>query len=353
MQNNLNELHTLITLLKPGHLGSRNEFSAKHMVSARQAKDTSQLKGHLHRVMIRNKRRDGVIQLPNRHVSAVSLELSAEERILYDAVQKFLKSEYYNRKEHRLSVLPLVTLQREICSSPYAAMMTMEKMMKRSKDPDMKQTLSELLHLAESVVGYTKVDKVLQMLSEIEGKCIIFTEYRATQDFLMYMLKKHGVSAVPFRGGFGRGKKDWMKDLFAKKVKVLVATESGGEGINLQFCNRMINFDLPWNPMRLEQRIGRIHRLGQNQEVNIYNLSTKDTIEQHIVELLQEKIRMFESVIGELDYIVDDKPIANKLDEEILDMAMSSESDQEFKDKLDSFGNQVLSQIQGGGAGVD
>ena len=69
------------------------------------------------------------------------------------------------------------------------------------------------------------------------------------------VLQQHGISSVPFRGGFKRGKKDWMKELFQNRAQVLIATEAGGEGINLQFCSHMINYDLPWNPMRLEQRM--------------------------------------------------------------------------------------------------
>ena len=76
--------------------------------------------------------------------------------------------------------------------------------------------------------------------------------------------------------------------------------EAGGEGINLQFCNHIINFDLPWNPMRLEQRIGRIHRLGQEKDVMIYNFAIRNTVEEHILKLLYEKIDLFEKVIGEL-----------------------------------------------------
>ncbi len=118
------------------------------------------------------------------------------------------------------------------------------------------------------------------------------------------VLQQHGISSVPFRGGFKRGKKDWMKELFQNRAQVLIATEAGGEGINLQFCSHMINYDLPWNPMRLEQRIGRIHRLGQKNDVHIYNLATKHTVEEHILKLLYEKINLFERVIGELDEIL-------------------------------------------------
>ena len=346
IQNDLKELHTLITLLKPGHLGSSHEFASHHIKSARLPRDPVQLKSQLSNVMIRNRRMDGATALPKRHVAAVPLQLSREERVLYDAVQEFLKREYNERQENKVSVLPLITLQREICSSPYAAMITMERMMKRTKSEAMKERIGHLMELAQQITTYTKVEKVLEMLENMDDKCIVFTEYRATQDFLLYMLRKRGIPAVPFRGGFKRGKKDWMKDLFAQKMKVLVATESGGEGINLQFCHQMINFDLPWNPMRLEQRIGRIHRLGQEQEVYIHNLATKNTIEAHIVELLQEKIRMFELVIGKLDYIVGDPTLASKLEDNILEWAMTSNSDEELREKLHRYGDELLQQIE-------
>ncbi len=346
IQNNLKELHTLITLLKPGHLGNSAEFAVQHLQSAREPKDPVQLKSQLTNVMIRNRRLDGATALPQRHVSVVPLELSPEERTLYDAVHSFLKDEYANRVESRGSVLPLITLQREICSSPYAAMITLERMYKRAKSEAVRDAVSRLLRLAEGIRTYTKVEKVLEMVDQIDDKCIVFTEYRATQDFLLYMLRRRGVPAVPFRGGFKRSKKDWMKDLFANKMKVLVATESGGEGINLQFCHHMINFDLPWNPMKLEQRIGRIHRLGQEHEVHIYNLSTQNTIEAHIVELLQEKIRMFELVIGELDYIVGDYQLGDKLEKNILKWALTSKSEDELKQRLNEYGDEWLRHIE-------
>lgn len=95
-----------------------------------------------------------------------------------------------------------------------------------------------------------------------------------------------------------------MKQLFEQKAQVLIATESGSEGINLQFCSHVINYDLPWNPMKLEQRIGRVHRIGQDEDVYIYNLAVQNTIEDHILNLLYKKIGVFEKVVGELDDIL-------------------------------------------------
>ncbi|MCL6625383.1 MAG: SWF/SNF helicase family protein, partial [Alicyclobacillus shizuokensis] len=115
-----------------------------------------------------------------------------------------------------------------------------------------------------------------------------------------------------------------------------------GEGINLQFCHHMINFDLPWNPMRLEQRIGRIHRLGQTEEVYIHNLATENTIEAHMVQLLQEKIRLFEMIIGELDYIVGDHRLGDDFDRQVMDIAMTSDTDTQLQERLNAFGDRVL-----------
>ena len=85
---------------------------------------------------------------------------------------------------------------------------------------------------------------------------------------------------------------------------MLLCTESGGEGRNIQFCNTLINFDVPWNPMTIEQRIGRIDRIGQQRNVFVFNLVTRGTLEERILHLLEEKISMFELVVGEVGAIL-------------------------------------------------
>jgi SNF2 family DNA or RNA helicase len=126
-----------------------------------------------------------------------------------------------------------------------------------------------------------------------------------------------------------------MKELFQNHAQVFIATEAGGEGINLQFCNHIINFDLPWNPMRLEQRIGRVHRLGQEKDVMVYNFATKGTVEEHILKLLYEKIHLFERVIGELDEILT-KLDFGRLEDHLIDIFGQSESEGEMKIKMDN-----------------
>lgn len=126
-----------------------------------------------------------------------------------------------------------------------------------------------------------------------------------------------------------------MKDLFRGKVQVLIATEAGGEGINLQFCNHIINYDLPWNPMRLEQRIGRIHRLGQERDVHIYNMATKHTVEEHILKLLYDKIQLFENVVGELDDILTKIKVSN-FEDHLHDILCHSLTEEEMRIKMDN-----------------
>ena len=150
----------------------------------------------------------------------------------------------------------------------------------------------------------SKAEKTFEIISQANGKVIIFTEYRASQTYLQWYLQSKGITSVPFNGQFSKSKREWMKQLFKEQAQVLIATESGSEGINLQFCHHVINFDLPWNPMKLEQRIGRVHRLGQEHDVHIYNLAIQNTIEDHILDLLYDKIGVFEKVVGELDDIL-------------------------------------------------
>jgi SNF2 family DNA or RNA helicase len=206
--------------------------------------------------------------------------------------------------------------------------------------PDFLAKLDDLFTKVNETVQNSKAEKALELIKKIDDKVIIFTEYRATQLYLQWYLQQNGISSVPFRGGFKRGKKDWMRELFQKNIQVLIATEAGGEGINLQFCHHLINFDLPWNPMRLEQRIGRIHRLGQEEDVMIYNFATKNTVEEHILKLLYEKINLFEKVIGELDDILTKLDI-NNIEEYLIDVVGESKTEGEMKVKMDNFSSLI------------
>ncbi|BDG46540.1 MULTISPECIES: SNF2-related protein [Parageobacillus] len=329
IQNRIEEIFNLVSLLKPGHLGNA-EYFAKTYGKTRTLQTNEHLKALVNKVMIRNRRVDTRIEWSKRHVKTVLIEFTKEERELYEAVQA-LK---YDGALSFGTPFSLITMLREACSSREALFVTVKNMMDKheGKIPD---SFHKLMEKINAVSVNSKAEKTLQLIQSIQEKVIIFTEYRATQLYLQWFLKQHGISSVPFRGGFKRGKKDWMKELFKNHAQVFIATEAGGEGINLQFCRHVINYDLPWNPMRLEQRIGRVHRLGQTSDVYIYNFAVKNTVEEHILTLLYEKIRLFERVIGQLDDILAKMNFAD-LEHYLQDAFLNSQSEGEMKIKMEN-----------------
>lgn len=339
VQNDLSELFNLITLLKPGQLGGQNDFAANFVVDKRLPKNEGQLKDELAKVMIRNRRGDGELDFTKRIVRNIHVELSPEEMKLYDGVTSFVKDQYQAAGGDLSSMLSLVTLQREVCSSRDAVFVTLVNLSKKlAPDSPVRDKIWDLVGLIKAIQANSKAEKAMELIRDMNDKVILFTEYRATQEYLLKYFRDRNMSAVPYRGGMNRGKKDWMMDLFRGRAQVMIATEAGGEGINLQFCHHMINFDLPWNPMRVEQRIGRVHRLGQQNDVKIYNLSTKGTIEEHIVNLLHEKINMFEMVIGDLDVILERFEKEHSLEKSIYKILLESGSEEEIANRVESLG---------------
>lgn len=338
IQNRVEEIFNLVSLLKPGHLGNETAFYEKYKRDARSLNDNQHLKELVNKVMIRNRRADTGIEWTKRYVETIPIEFSNSERELYEEICSLKNEDDWLAT----SAFSVMTLQREACSSREAVFYTLKNMLQRKENPTtaFQQQIEFLIKKVEAVKQNTKAEKALELINNINDKVIIFTEYRATQLYLQWYLKQNGITSVPFRGGFKRGKKDWMRELFQKHAQVLIATEAGGEGINLQFCHHIINFDLPWNPMRLEQRIGRIHRLGQENDVKIYNFAIRDTVEEHILKLLYEKIDLFERVIGELDDILTKLEFGN-IEDHLIDIFGASSSEGEMRIKMENLSSMI------------
>lgn len=350
VQNDMGELYNLITMLKPGQLGGQGKFQSDYVIDKRIPKNESLLQQELAKVMIRNRRTAGDIHFTKRYVKNIPLQLSAEEQALYESVTGFVKRRYEDSERDIGTILSLVTLQREVCSSRDAVFVTLVNLFKKMpQDSPLRGIIWKLVEAIKRISSNTKAEKTLELIQKLGDKTIVFTEYRATQEYLLNFLKEHQIIAVPYRGGMNRGKKDWMMDLFRNRAQVMVATEAGGEGINLQFCHHIINFDLPWNPMRVEQRIGRIHRLGQTEDVKIFNLFTLGTIEEHILRLLHEKINLFEMVIGGLDVILERYEKESSLESSIYKIILESRNDEEIRSKFDQLGqsfHQIRKQVE-------
>ena len=120
-----------------------------------------------------------------------------------------------------------------------------------------------------------------------------------------------------FNGRMSLDEKEEAVRSFKASDQILISTEAGGEGRNFQFCHLMVNYDLPWNPMRVEQRIGRLDRIGQKRPVRIYNLFCEDTVEERVLEVLEQRIGLFQESVGSLD------PILGEVERDIERLVLS------------------------------
>jgi superfamily II DNA/RNA helicase len=133
-------------------------------------------------------------------------------------------------------------------------------------------------------------------------KFVIFTQFKSTLEYLTQNLT--GYKVIGFHGGLTFAEKEEAIRKFFTEADILICTEAGGEGRNLQIAACLINYDLPWSPLKLEQRIGRIHRFGQTRDVHIVNFACRDTVAERVLEVLEEKIRLFENALGPSDTLL-------------------------------------------------
>ncbi|MFC7320861.1 DEAD/DEAH box helicase [Halobacillus campisalis] len=321
IQNHLSDLFNLVSILKPGYLGDLSTFKKKYKNTHLGAADTQE---HIHsllsKLMIRNLRKDTGLDSSKRHVKNITLKFNKEEQEVYDELDA-IKKDYPS--------FTWLTLTKELCSSREACYMSLQNMHKKQPSDLLKHLIDRLGELPQ----HTKAMKMAELIQQSDEKFIVFTEYRASQFYLQWYLQQKGISSVPFNGKFNKSKRDWMKQLFKTKAQVMIATEAGAEGINLQFCNNIINYDLPWNPMRLEQRIGRIHRFGQTKDVNVFNFAIENTMEDQIMKLLYEKIQLFQNAVGDLDAILEKIPGGN-FETHVQKILQESESQGEIDIKM-------------------
>jgi len=344
VQNDLEELFNLITLLKPGQLRNLREFRKNFIDSTdkRIPVNAEELKKLIKEVMIRNRRSNVDVYLPSRRAGIYYLRESLTERKFRMEFTRFIRNYYRKNKETKGLSLFLIQMQKAMGSS-MQAVMDMIKNWKEKFDPlsEDYKNLENLCRIGEGTGESRKGLALLEILKRTSDKVIVFTEFLITQEYLRGMLEAHGYKVAIFNGEMSIKEKDEQLLYFKADGQVLISTQSGSEGKNLQFCHIMVNYDLPWNPMRLEQRIGRIHRLTQEREVLVFNLSLLDTFEGYILYLLSEKIRMFELVIGELDLILGDVEGDETFEKCLQRIWLTTTSDEEMKKEIDLLGNKL------------
>ncbi len=348
VQNDLRELYNLITLLRPGMLGTFRSFRKEFIVRGdrRLPQNTRKLSQLLADVMIRTTRSSTSIQFPRREVTTRLLELSDDEKKFYLAVSEFIRIMASTQKRTRGQMpwpLLLVVLQKEIGSSSAAAISTLERALNGRLSSE-REHLTELLELGRSVKSHVKLDALLELIAENQPhgeKLIIFTQFRQTLNFLVDSLAGQGIEVGTFHGSMTATAKDAVIDRFRDDLDILISSEAGGEGRNLQFCRTLINYDLPWNPMRIEQRIGRVHRIGQTRDVRIYNLSARGTLESYVLKVLQRKIDMFHLVIGEMDQILGNLDWDESFETRVFQLWAQNNNEEELEQAFSRMGTDV------------
>lgn len=344
VQNKLEELFNLVTLLRPGQLATASEFRQKYITRGDRLKpkNPEELKQFVRGVMIRNKRSSNQVLLTRRHARTITINLTLDETVFYELVNDTLKDNYLP-SGRGLNRLVIKTIQRQLGSSREAVVRTLENMLQNQDlSEKMREEILEILDVSAVITTNSKMDSLINLLKGIEDQVILFTSFRETQRAMVERMEREGISCSQFHGQLRRAQKEEAIRQFREGKKVLISTESGGEGRNLQFCNKMINYDLPWNPMRIEQRIGRIHRIGQKRDVFIYNLSTNKTIEAYILDLLDAKINMFELVIGELDMILGNLKNKKDFEDIIMDIWLESRDEGTLAKDLQDLGEDLL-----------
>lgn len=335
IQNNLVELYNLINLLNRGLLGTLDDFEMQYVGDSqgRVLLQAQRLQHLLRQVMIRNRRAETTgITFPERKVETRRVEATPAEYHLHKSVLRFIR----NHKNAFDSHLGLLILEREVASSAPALIKTLDNMIVSQEDYEVREALRELRDEAYKVETNAKMDLVLEVAKGTDDRMIVFTQFRETQALMRQRFEENGITTAVYHGQLNSQQRKATIDKFRNgDAQVLIATDSGSEGLNLQFCHILVNYDLPWNPMRVEQRIGRVHRIGQERDhVFIINLAVANTIEDYVLEVLYEKIRLFEVAIGEMDLILNDVNDSGGLEKRILDVILSAKDDEEVKKNL-------------------
>jgi len=300
VQNNLIELYNLLTLLQPGIFKTQKEFRAAYMVPGRPREPVNRekLRDLMRGVMVRNTRALAALRLPRRHAATLRAVPSVDEADCYRALTELVRG-VGTTGQHRLLAQHLLGAAG---SSPAAGAAAIARYVERT--PGAKEWKALLKRCSALPTGAKELELLDLLAKNPAEKKMVFVHHRDSMTHLALLLHERGRKFATFDGSMSGPEKDAAVATFRDSGEILLCSESGGEGRNLQFCNTLINFDIPWNPMAIEQRIGRIDRIGQTREVFVFNLATSGTIEDQVLRILDDKINMFELVVGEVGAIL-------------------------------------------------
>ena len=407
-QNNLQELYGLMSLIDEDIFPDFAVFKEKYIKDFADNKES--LNSIVSSYAIRTLRKDVVkyINYTKRNVILANYELSDDEKEIYNKIEELIYSQdmsaIYGTAQLHLIIL---LLQKLLSSSIYAVRSTLSNIVYRLKngekvdfifdDEDEEEIIDmsssekisdkfvgdieECIAFIDSVNHDSKLDRLKLAISDIydqfssdssrNKKILIFTESKKTQEYLFNELSNNYDKILLFNGENTGSQineiySKWcvehnndkkiakniairraIVDAFENDYEILIATDAAAEGLNLQFCSVMINYDLPWNPQKIEQRIGRCHRYGQKNDVIVINmLNNSSNIDKRIYELLSGKLGIFEETFGSSDKILGSTNISENIEDAIRNVYKSCRSPEEIEKGFEELQNTFKDEIE-------
>jgi SNF2 family DNA or RNA helicase len=341
IQNNLSELYNLVELLKPGTFGTLSEFKTRYADDPQMRRINpffkEELQKKLSKIIIRTTRQQvkKYIKFTDRIAFTKILKPTDDERDLYDKITNKVHKYY----DSGYDILYLMVIQRLISSSTESTKQALFKMKKSGLFSN--DDYDELMEIANRIKLDTKTSDLVDVIKDDkDSKFLIFTEFHVTQDYLAKVLNENGFSVTLFNGKMNLIERLASVEQFRNETQIMISTSAGGEGQNFQFCHNVVNYDLPWNPMKVEQRVGRVHRIGQKNDVNIYNYAYENTIDAYILQLLYTKIKLFTMTIGHLDLLFEDVT-DEKTGVHFFKEYISAKNEQELKNNFSTVGENL------------
>lgn len=422
LQNNLQELYGLVSMIDTHFFGDLDSFKLRYCHPQLDEIQLSELRDRLGKICKRTLRRqvqeEGGIKFTRRYSMTEDFTPTPEELALYSDVSEYLQRDDLLSIKTGARHLVTLVIRKILASSSYAIQGTLKTMIDRLEkkmplvdalkdydalddladanaveeadmiDPDALQAeidqLKSFQALADSIAENAKANALLRVLEKAFGfaerlggarKAVIFTESVRTQAWLFELLATHGYkdSVVLLNGsntdessrsiyeawqhkhqGSSRisgsrsaDMKAALVEKFREDASIMICTEAGAEGINLQFCSLLINYDLPWNPQRVEQRIGRVHRYGQKHDVVVVNFINKgNRADERVYELLSQKFQLFEGVFGASDEILGSIESGVDIERRIHDIYQRCRTDEQIEAEFNQLQESLKAQLE-------
>jgi len=314
IQNRLWDLYSLIDLLTVarGHqnpFGSEERFARRYIADATDQarklnlKYKDEFRSIVYGYMSRVRRGDARLSFPARKVRLHHTNPTRQELQLVDVVGKEIQS---------LNKLSQISLLKALVSSPQALTSQVEHM--AEKGTLSKDSFTRIADAADRITITSKLQSLGVLADQLrrerpgDWRMVVFTQLLQTQRVICEYLESNGIAFGTISGESARRNQETIRRFAASPpaANVVVSTEAGAEGVNLQVANVLVNYDLPWNPMIVEQRIGRLQRLGsKHANVTIFNVVLKETFEEYIVGRLMEKLQLAATAIGDIDSLLE------------------------------------------------